>query len=174
MMKPSLRKAALTAHVTASVGWLGVVVAFLALAVAGLISQDDQRVRAAYLAMDVTAWYIIVPSSVVSLVTGLVQALGTPWGLFRHYWVVIKLLITVLATLFLLVHLRPIGHLAHAVSETTLAQGELAGLRIQLVADAAAALLALLVTTALSVYKPPGMTSYGRRKQREQRTIPVP
>jgi hypothetical protein len=35
-MTPRLRKFALTAHVTSSVGWLGAVAAFLALAVAGL------------------------------------------------------------------------------------------------------------------------------------------
>ena len=54
-MTPRLRKFALTAHVTCSVGWLGAVAGFLALAVAGLTSQDAQMVRAAYLAMELTA-----------------------------------------------------------------------------------------------------------------------
>jgi hypothetical protein len=91
------------------------------------------------------------------------MSLGTEWGVFRHYWVVAKLLITVLATILLLVHMQPVGHLARAVAETTLAKGELAGLRLQLVADASAALVALLAATALSVYKPRGMTRYGLR-----------
>jgi hypothetical protein len=60
--------------------------------------------------------------------------------------------------------MQPIGHLAGVVAETTLARGELAGLRIQLMADAGAALLALLVATTLSVYKPRGRTPYGRRQ----------
>ncbi len=160
-----LRKFALTAHVTFSVGWLGAVGVFLALAVAGLTSQDAQLVRATYLAMELTGWFVIVPLSLASLPTGLVMSLGTEWGLFRHYWVLTKFLITVLATILLLVHMQPVGHLARVVAETTLARGELAGLRVQLVADAGAALLALLVATALSVYKPRGMTRYGRRKQ---------
>lgn len=92
------------------------------------------------------------------------MSLGTEWSLFRHYWVVAKLTITFLCTILLLVRMQPVGHLARVVAETTLAGGELAGLRIQLVADAGATLLALLVTTALSVYKPRGMTPYGRRK----------
>ncbi|MDQ3136718.1 MAG: hypothetical protein M3Q93_03925, partial [Gemmatimonadota bacterium] len=71
----------------------------------------------------------------------------------------------------LLLHMQPIGHLARVVAETTLSSGELGGLRIQLVANAGAALLVLLVATALSVYKPRGMTRYGRRKQDEQRTV---
>ena len=167
-MTPSLRKLALTAHVTASVGWLGAVAGFLALAVAGLTSQDAQMVRAAYLAMELTGWLVIVPLSLASLPTGLVMSLGTEWGLFRHYWVLAKCLITVLATILLLVHMQPVGHLARVVAETTVARGELAGLRVQLVADSGAALLALLVATALSVCKPRGMTPYGRGKQQAQ------
>jgi hypothetical protein len=168
-MTPGLRKLGLTAHVTFSVGWLGAVAGFLALAVAGLTSHDAQMVRAAYLAMKLTAWCVIVPLSVASPLTGLIQSLGTTWGLFRHYWVLIKFLITIPATLILMLHMQPIGHLARAVANATLAHGELGGLRFQLVADAGAALVVLLVVTALSVYKPPGMTRYGRRKQREER-----
>jgi hypothetical protein len=167
-MAPGLRKFALTAHVTSSVGWLGAVVGFLALAITGLTSDDVQTVRAAYLAMGLTGWFVIVPMGLASLPTGLVMSLGTEWGLFRHYWILAKLLITVVATSLLFVHMHPIGHLALVVAETTLARGELAGLRIQLVADAGAALLALLAATALSVYKPRGMTWYGRQKQHEQ------
>jgi len=47
--------------------------------------------------------------------------------------------------------------------------GDLAGLRIQLLANAGAALVALLVTTALSVYKPRGMTPYGWRSSESER-----
>ncbi|MBZ9638092.1 hypothetical protein [Streptomyces sp. PSKA30] len=169
---PRLRKLALTLHVTSSVGWLGAVAAFLALAVAGLTSSSPQTVRGAYLGMDVVGWYVIVPFSVASLLTGLVQSLGTVWGLLRHYWVIAKLLITVGATVLLLVHMQPVGHLAEAAARAALAGGELEGMRIQLIADAAAALLVLLTAAALSVFKPRGVTRYGRRHQREQ--IPQP
>lgn len=170
-MAPGLRKFALTAHITASVGWFGAVAGFLALAIAGLKSQDAQMVRAAYLAMDFMAWYVILPLSFASVLSGIIQSLGTAWGLFRHYWVVIKFLIAIFATIFLLLHIRPIGHLADVVAEATLANGELSGMRIQLVANAGAALVALLVATALSVYKPQGLTRYGWRKQQEERGI---
>ncbi len=174
IMTPRLRKFALTAHVVSSVGWLGAVAGFLVLAVAGLTSQDAQMVRAAYLAMELITWFVIVPLSLASLLTGLVQSLGTTWGLSRHYWVVAKLLLTVLATAILLVHTQPISYVARVAAETTLSSADLRGLRIQLVADAGAALLVLLVTTTLSVYKPRGMTPYGRRKQHEQRTVSQP
>jgi hypothetical protein len=108
--------------------------------------------------------------SLASLLTGLVQSLGTTWGLFRHYWVLAKLLITVSATVVLLMHMQPISYIAAIMAETTLSTADLRGLRIHLVADAGAALLVLLAVTALSVYKPRGMTRYGRRKQHEQLT----
>jgi hypothetical protein len=93
-------------------------------------------VRAAYLAMELTTWFVIVPLSFASLVTGLIQSLGTSWGLFRHYWIVAKLAIGVLATILLLVHTQPIAQVASVAAETTLSGGDLRRLRIQLVADA--------------------------------------
>ena len=53
-MRPGVRKFALTAHLTCSVGWIGAVVAYLALGVSAVVSEDDQAVRGAYLAMEVT------------------------------------------------------------------------------------------------------------------------
>ena len=79
-LTPRLRKLALTAHVTSSVGWLGAVAVFLALGIAGLTSQDAQMVRAAYLTMDWAGWFVLVPLAVASLLTGLVQSLGTQWA----------------------------------------------------------------------------------------------
>jgi hypothetical protein len=162
-MAPNLRKLVLTSHVASSVGWLGAIASFLALAVAGLTSRDAQVVRAAYLAMEMTAWFVIVPLSFASPLTGIIQSLGTTWGLFRHYWVLIKFLITIPCTLVLLLHIQPIGRLGRVAAETVLSSGDLTRLRIQLVADAGAALLVLLVATTLSVYKPQGMTRYGAR-----------
>ena len=168
-MSPRLRKLALTAHVTVSVGWLGAVVVFVVLAAVGLADQDPQAVRVAYVVMEVTGSFALVPLSFASLLTGLVQALGSPWGLFRHYWVVIKLLINVVATVLLLVHMQVVGHVADVAAQETLAGGDLVGMRVQLLADAAAALLVLIVAVTLSVYKPKGLTRYGWRKQHESR-----
>ncbi len=169
-MTPRLRKLALTAHITFAVGWLGAVAGFLALAVAGLTSQDDQMVRAVYLAMELTARFVIVPLSFAPLLTGPLLSLGTPWGLFRHYWILTKLLITILSTIILLVHMQPITFMARVAAETTLSSADHLEPRIQLVVAAGAGLLALLVTMTLAVYKPRGMTPYGWRKQQERRT----
>jgi hypothetical protein len=153
-MAPRLRKLALTAHVACSVGWLGAVVGFLALAVAGVTSRDVRTAHALDLAMAVTGWFVIVPLCLASLLTGVVQSLGTPWGLIRHYWVVFKLLINVLATIVLLMYMRTTGG---GVS----AQGSPAP-----VLHAGVTVLLLIAATALSVHKPQGVTPYGVRKQR--------
>jgi hypothetical protein len=167
-MTPALRKFTLTAHVTASVGWLGALAVFLAHAIASLFSQDEQMVRAVSLAMGVTAWFVILPLSLASLITGLVQALGTAWGLFRHYWVLFKLVLTVVATGVLLLKLGPIHHLSEAATETAFSSADLVGLRTSILVHALGGLLVLLAVVTLAVYKPRGMTSYGVRKLREQ------
>lgn len=164
MMPPRVSKIALTAHVTSSVGWIGAVVAFLALAIAGVTSTNDQIVRTAYLAMELIGWCVIVPFSIASLLTGLVQSLGTSWGLFRHYWIVAKLLITVFASALLLVHMQVASRMASVVTGTTIGAGDFHGMRIQLVGDAVAAIVVLLVATALSVFKPQGLTPFGRNQ----------
>jgi len=170
-MTPRLRKFVLTAHVTCSVGWLGAVASFLVLSIAGLTSQDAEVVRGAYLAMNLIGLFIIVPTSLAALATGLVQALGSQWGLLRHYWVLVKFLLAIFATIALLMHqFTAVAEAAKLVSEAAggaLRSAELGRVGIQLVADSGLALLVLLATTTLAVYKPWGMTRYGRRKQHD-------
>jgi uncharacterized membrane protein len=169
-MNPNLRKFVRSVHVIFTVGWLGAVVAFLALAIVGLTSQDLQMTRATYLAMDVITRFVIIPLSMLPLLlTGPLLALGTPWGLFRHYWIIVKLVINIFSTLILLVHLQPIDYMAHVAAEGTLSSAD-RGVQIQLVVAAGAGLLALLVATGLAVFKPRGTTPYGWRLQRTKRT----
>ncbi len=181
-MTPGIRKLALTAHVTSSVGWVGAVLAFLALSIAGLTSRNVETVRSAYLAMNVIGEFIIVPLSLTALLTGIIQSLGTPWGLFRHYWVLIKLVLTIGATLLLLLHqFTAVSGAARRVSAS--APGLLPDIGrwgTQLVGDASAAALVLLGITILAIYKPWGLTPYGRRRQRAEKapgvgsTVPNP
>ena len=166
-MPPRLRRCALTAHVTTTVGWLGAVVVFLALAVLGLTSQDAQTVRGAYLVMEPAARFVLVPMAFASLLTGIVQSLGTRWGLFRHYWVLFKLLITVVATTFLVIYMQTFSVMAGVAGDPTADLGMVRTSSPRF--HALLALLLLLVATVLAVYKPRGTTPYGRRRQREQR-----
>lgn len=166
---PRLRKLLLTAHITTSVGWLGAVAAYLALAVAALTSQDVQTVRAAYLAMALTLRFVIIPLALASLLNGLVSSLATQWGLFRYYWIVVKLLLTIVATVVLLGYAQSLDSFVGVAAKTTLPNADLGMLRDPMhVVHTGGGLMVLLVLTVLSMYKPQGMTQYGwwRRAQR--------
>ena len=168
--RPLLRKFTLMAHVVSSVGWLGAVIIVLALALSAVSSDDPQTQRGVYLALDLTAWSALVPLALASLATGILQALATKWGLFRHYWVVVKLLITAFATVVLLLYTQTLDHLASVAAQTTLSEEDLGVLQTSsVVLHSAIALLLLLVATTLAVFKPAGLTGYGWRKQRQQR-----
>ncbi len=171
IMPPGVRKFALTAHITFSVGWIGAVVAFLALVVAGMTSQDAPMLRAAWIAIELTGSFAIVPLALASLLSGLVMSLGTKWGLFRHYWTLISFVLTVLATVVLLLHMPDVSFLADIAQKAEGARLE--GLGGDLF-HPGLGLLVLLVIQVLNVYKPRGMTPYGWRKQHEQRTVSQP
>jgi hypothetical protein len=170
-LPPTARKLVLTAHIVVSVGWVGAVTSFVALAVTALLARDDETVRGVVIAMDLTARAVIVPLSLASLLTGLVQSLGSRWGLFRHYWVLAKLVINLFADVILLMYLPALedwSERARAASSAELdAQRDFSPLL-----HSTAALLLLVVATVLAVYKPRGITPYGWRRQQARLTVP--
>jgi hypothetical protein len=158
---PWARKLALTAHVTTSVGWLGAVGVFLVLAAIGLTSPDAQTARGAYLVMERAAWLVLLPIALASLASGIIQSLITPWGLFRHYWVIFKLLINLFAVTVLLMYMDTFRSLADVA-----AGAELSAVRNPSpLLHAILALVLLLVALVLAIYKPRGLTRYGWRKR---------
>jgi hypothetical protein len=165
MLHPALRKFTLTLHVGATVGWLGSVVAFLALAAVGLTSDDPQTVRGVYLVMEPVAWLVLVPLAFASLLTGVVQSLASAWGLFRHYWVVFKLVITAAATLVLVSYMQTFSRMSQIAADSTIELDHVRNVSPAL--HAALALAGLLAALVLSIYKPRGLTPYGQRKQRQ-------
>ena len=172
-MTAHFSKFTLTAHIISSVGWFGAVAAFLVLSIAGRTSQDAELVRSSYLAMNLIGLFVIVPLSLAALLTGLIQSLGTHWGLFRQYWVVTKFLLTIFGTVALLHHqfsaVTQAAKLASGIAAEPLRGIALAQVGTQLLTVASVAILLLLVATALSVYKPWGLTPYGRSKRQELR-----
>ena len=160
-MSPNVRRLMLTTHLTTSVGWAGAVLVFLALAAIALASDNEVVVRGAYLLMAPAAWFVLVPLAHASLISGLVLSLGTPWGLFKHRWVVLKLILTAFATVILLVYMGTLRQMAGVAADPVV--------NIETVRNASPllhatlAFILLMVTTVLGVYKPFGMTAYGRR-----------
>jgi DMSO/TMAO reductase YedYZ heme-binding membrane subunit len=168
IMTSRLRKFALASHITLAVGWIGAVAGYIALDVVAAASQDAQTLRACYLAMEMIAWYVIVPLALASLLSGLIMSLGTKWSLFRHYWVLISLLLTIFATVVLLVETQTNSYFADRAADPTTSGDELRALGSTLVHSVGGTVV-LLVILVLNVYKPRGMTQYGWRKQYEHR-----
>lgn len=165
-MPSRVRKLALTAHLTVSVGWIGAVVAFIVLVIAAWTTHDEQVLRSAWIAMWAIGLYAIAPLAIASLATGLVMALGTGWGLFRHYWVLISFVLTVLATVVLLANLRTVSAFADLASRSgrdvaVVLRGGLPGELLH----SGLGLIVLLVVQVLNVYKPRGMTRRGQRRR---------
>jgi len=133
-----------TSHITFSVGWLGAVVVFLVLAITGITSQNTQLTRSAYLSMELSGWFVLVPFCLAALLTGVIESITTKWGLFKHYWILVKLVLTIAATIILLLHMKPISYMANIAAETTFSDTVLPNVRLRLIADAGAALLLLL------------------------------
>jgi uncharacterized membrane protein len=168
-MAPRLRKFALAAHIALSVGWIGAVAGYLALDFTAATGRDARTVRGAYLAMEVIAWYVIVPLALAALLTGLVMSLGAGWGLFRYYWVLISLLLTVIAIVVLLVETQTISRFADVAADPATSGDDLRALGSTLV-HSVGGMVVLLVILALNVYKPRGMTRYGWRKRHAKRS----
>ena len=148
-------------------GWFGAVGAFLALAVAGVMSENADIVRGSYLAMHLITWLVIVPFCLAALLTGIAAASAAtrPMGCV---WTNKMIVASIVSTNFARTHrCRNKPHVVPSDCERALSSSDLRQLRLQLIGDACAALFVLMVTTALSVYKPWGLTAYGLRMQSE-------
>lgn len=163
---PWLRKLLLSIHLIVSIGWIGAVAAYIALDVATVTSADPSTLRAAYVGMEVIVRTVIIPLAVFTLITGIVISVGTRWGLFRHYWVVVSLVLTIIATGVLLSESRTVSALAAIATDPATTADEISALNPTL-AHSVGGLAVLVVILVLNVYKPRGLTPYGWRKRRE-------
>ena len=160
---PALRRFTFTTHVTSSVGWIGAALVFLALAAIGLSSPDERTVRGAYLVMAPAAWLVLVPLAHASLVSGIALSLGTAWGLIRHYWVALKLAITLFSTVILLIYMGTFRQMAGVAADPVVEFGLVRN--PSPLVHSILALILLIAATLLAIYKPFGMTPYGERQQ---------
>jgi hypothetical protein len=145
---PRWRKAVLTAHVVTAVGWLGVDLVLLTFGVAGLSGADPELV---YPAQSLVGRLLFTPLSLLVWLIGVVNAIGTPWGLLRHRWVLVKLLLTTVMLGLVLFLLYP-GLVEAGAAAGALPRRD----RVNLVVAPAVSTSLLLFATVLSTYKPWG------------------
>ena len=166
-LSPGIRKAVLAIHLTTSVGWLGAVVAYVPLDVTVAVSDDPVAVRSAWAAMWLIAAAVIAPLALAALMTGILIAAGTRWGLFRYWWVVVSLVLTIVAVLVLVQEVSVIGRAAATAMTSTTSSAQILALQPTL-PHSIGGLLVLLVIQWLNVFKPQGLTPYGSRRQQEE------
>lgn len=92
-MERRVRQVWMVLHIISSIGWLGIILAAIALSVAGMTTDDLQQANSLYAAMEVLASTFFLPGTLLLVVTGVVLGLGTKWGLVKWWWVAVKLFI---------------------------------------------------------------------------------
>jgi hypothetical protein len=156
----NLRTHLLVAHIATSVGFFGAVLVFFCLAVTGLSSAESSLANASYAVMSQIIWLVIVPLAVLSLAVGVLQSVRSPWGLARHYWVLVKLIMSVAITAVLLAQTPTIDRLGDAGMRAAISNADF-GARYSVMVHSGAGLMVLLVVLILSVAKPSGRTPWG-------------
>ncbi|WP_441246943.1 DUF2269 domain-containing protein [Kitasatospora sp. McL0602] len=173
-LSPTARKTAVIVHIVSSVAWLGLMLCLLTLGAAGLLTSSAETVRSAYRTMPLLGDALILPLSLLTLLTGLLLALGTPWGLFKYRWVAVKFWLTMAAagaSIFALpARLHEAAQVAARHPTGTVADMHLGLIRYNLVIIPAIALSVYTAAVALSVLKPSGRP---RRATSRPRGLPV-
>jgi hypothetical protein len=165
LMSPRVRKTVLCLHVMVSVSWLGIDIAMLTLGITGLTSSNLETMRESYVTMERFGAILVIPAGICAVLTGLLLGLCTPWGLFRYFWVTVKLIVALVA-LTLAVFALPI-QLHHAASLVTRpdASTDIGFVGKTLVIAPSLALLLYSSNLVLSIFKPWGRTPHGMRSR---------
>jgi hypothetical protein len=170
-LRPRGRKALLATHVLASASWVGIAVMVVALSGIAMTSSDSAVTRVSYgllVDLDLT---LLPWANFAATLSGVALGIGTPWGLVRHYWVAVKLALSllVLAIAFGFQH-RALLAAAEAAEDGS----DLGALPGVVLCGFVVALLNLVAAMLLSLYKPWGRTPRGRRAMAAGRHRPSP
>jgi hypothetical protein len=149
-------------HLAVSVGWVGAVLAYIALGLAATTSATTMTTRSAWVAMELIGWRVLIPLAVATVATGILLGLVTKWGLVRYYWVLVSLTVTSLATAVLILHMPDVSALADRARRG--GEPVLDSLGGDLF-HATLGLLVLVAVLVLNIFKPPGLTRYGWRRR---------
>jgi hypothetical protein len=106
-LAPTTRKWWLLLHVVTSVGWLGLNVGNLTLAIVGLMTDDPTTQHTALGAMYLVAGPLLIPVSLLAFSSGVVLGLYSKWGVIRYRWVLVKFILTTIALVLIPLSLLP-------------------------------------------------------------------
>lgn len=165
MLSRRVRRATLLAHILVSLAWVGVDLVIGVFAITGITSDDPATIAMSYTALEAFALVLLVPLGLLSLGTGVLLGLGTRHGLVRYWWVLVKLVLTIVLVVLVLTALR--STLADAASASQVADASLTDRlgrdRVSMLFPPAVSTTVLVVVAVLGFYKPWGPTPRGRR-----------
>jgi len=171
-LTPLMRKALLVLHVIAGIGWIGVDIALLVLLFTARTSNDAALVMSGFNAIGLIVPAAVPPLSLSILVTGLILGMGTRWGLVRYWWVLVKLLLSLVMTVLVFFSLVPTVRGIAVLSTTTMSadsvRASLGALPTMLLFPPSVSLLMLSVASILSIFKPWQRTPWGREGDPER------
>ncbi|WP_326632356.1 hypothetical protein OIE67_45745 [Nonomuraea fuscirosea] len=149
-MRPRMRKTILVIHVIASVALVGEVWGLVVLNTAATLANDPALTHSAYRMMSPLVFAGGIPLSLIALTSGITLGLTSHWGVFRHYWVVGKLVLLLAVVGVGMFLFDPEGMAAATSGGRSVAEarqwGQVAALGAQIVM--------LMTATTLSVFKP--------------------
>ncbi|MFE0178139.1 DUF2269 domain-containing protein [Streptomyces sp. NPDC059002] len=155
------RRATLVVHVVGSAGWLGLTLGLLALALTAITTESTTIIEAAVRSMKIFTDWLVIPLSLLTLLSGLLLSVGTPWGLAKHRWVYTKFWLTLATTIASVFALRP----GVSDSAATVAAGDPITDASGLIAGPIVSLSAYVFMTVISVLKPWGLTRRGQKQR---------
>jgi hypothetical protein len=159
---PTTRKWLLILHIVTSVGWLGLNVGNLTLAVTGLTTDDPGTQHVALQALYLVGGTLLIPVSLLAFTSGVALSLLTQWGLFRYRWVMVKFTLTLIAVvlipLSLLPGLRELSAMVTATAPDRLT--DVGGVGMDILAAGLVSTTMYVTNAVLSVLKP-----WGRAKK---------
>lgn len=153
-----LRQVLVFLHVTSSLGWTGAGAANVVLAVTGATTSSAEVRRVAYGLIDRIDVALVIPLAFTTLVGGVLVSVATPWGLVRHWWVLVKLVLTVAVIIF---STFGIGVWVYQSIDASAGGGE-SPVAIRLVQGAGANIVAFVFMSFVSFVKPWGATPWAR------------
>lgn len=162
-LRKRARQWVLLSHVVLSVGWLGAGAANLVLAVTAATTSSPTSRRVSYELINRLDFALVIPLAFGSLASGVLISVVTPWGLIRHWWVLVKLALTVVVIVFSTFGVGVWVEQSIAATATSDLPSPTA---FWLVAGAAANVAAFLFMTWASIAKPWPKTPWARLRRR--------
>ena len=166
-VRRTARQWLLLAHVITSLGWMGAGAANVVLAVTAIRTDDAPLRRSCYQLINVIDFALVIPLAFSALGSGMIIGLATKWRLLRHWWVVVKLVLTLAVIIF---STFGVGvWVEQSMAATTGPVATPSPVAEELVVGAGANIAAFLFMTWASVTKPWPRTPWARTSPRSTR-----